>query len=146
MKRFFGWLFALPFAALCIIIAIANREVITLSADPFGRADSLLTLDLPLYAVIFGAFFLGLLIGLLAEWVIEGKWRSATRKARGQAAKLSRDLNETKREVEKLEKEKARATAQPAIPANASLLSPTAPGGAPAGSSAQPTLPAPRGN
>lgn len=90
--------------ALCLIVAgMANRDMTTLRLIPeplAGYIGFAPQVTLPLFVVIFLCVGVGLLIGLLWEWVREHKLRVEGRVA-------SYELATTKREVEKLRAEAA---------------------------------------
>jgi len=47
------------------IFAVANRQAISLSLDPLPFA-----IDLPLYLLVFLVFAAGLVLGMLAQWLL----------------------------------------------------------------------------
>lgn len=81
--------------ALCLVaVALANRGIVTLSAFPanFGQyLGGTWTINLPLFLVIFIAFAVGMLAGLVWEWLREAGIR---REARAHADKAARLENE----------------------------------------------------
>ncbi len=79
-----------PLAIVMVAFAVANRQIVTVSLDPFGGSDS--GLSLPLFALIILLLIIGVLIGGLAAWVRQGKWRSAARRWERQAQALRKKL------------------------------------------------------
>lgn len=79
MKKFLTWLFWAPIAVVLIALSVANRKVVTFSLDPVSTDDPLLSFDMPLFMLLFGAMLAGLLIGGVAAWLNQGKWRRAAR-------------------------------------------------------------------
>jgi len=64
--RLTTWIIAIP-AALCAIwIALANRHAVVLSLDPFSQDSPALTVEMPLYLLLFLAVLLGVVLGGLA--------------------------------------------------------------------------------
>lgn len=95
--RFLRLIFIAALAILLVGVALANRDIVTLSAFPanFGQyLGGRWSVDLPLFLVIFLAFALGMLAGLIWEWLREGHIR---REARLQAEKAARLENEVGR-------------------------------------------------
>jgi hypothetical protein len=88
----------LPLAVLLIALAVVNREPVTLILDPFGGTEPWLTLTAPLFLFLLGAFAFGLVVGGIATWLSQGKWRKAARTQ-------SREARDFRRQVERLEKE-----------------------------------------
>jgi uncharacterized integral membrane protein len=69
-----------PLAIVLIAFAVANRHAVTVSFDPFSANDPAASVTLPLFALIILLLILGVLIGGLASWLRQGKWRSAGRR------------------------------------------------------------------
>jgi putative membrane protein len=57
-------LFTLPLLAIVVVFAVANRGAVPVDFWPFPWS-----MELPLFAVAFGAFFLGAISGGLAVWL-----------------------------------------------------------------------------
>jgi len=62
-------LITVPVGILLIAFAIANRRAVPLSFDPFSQDTPALTIALPLWAIAFGAFVAGIVLGGLTAWV-----------------------------------------------------------------------------
>jgi len=86
VKRILTWLFWGPLAIIIIVIAVANRHQVTFSLDPISRTDPIFALEMPLFVLLLGAVLLGLLIGGIASWLNQGKWRRAAREGLSEAA------------------------------------------------------------
>ena len=61
--RLSTWLLATPAALLAIWIAVANRQTVVFSLDPFSRSAPSVTLEMPLYLLLFAAVLGGVLLG-----------------------------------------------------------------------------------
>ena len=96
-KLIFG-LLVIPLGVLLTALAVANRKPTTLVLDPLGGVDPRLAVDVPLFLLMLGALALGLLIGGLATWLGQGKWRRIARQ-RGQ------ESTHWRRQADRLEKE-----------------------------------------
>ena len=88
MVNFLKALILLPLAILVVLLAVANRGPVTLSLDPFSREAPEIAVTLPLFAVIFGAVMLGVVIGGMAAWLAQGKHRRAERRYKREARRL----------------------------------------------------------
>lgn len=77
--KFLRWLLLVPVALLAIVIAIANRQPVTFSLDPFDPLNPAIGFTMPLALIVILAMFAGILIGGAASW----------RQARTKAAKRS---------------------------------------------------------
>ena len=91
MTNFLKALILFPLAILVVLLAVANRGPVTLSLDPFSREAPEIAFSLPLFAVIFGAVMLGVVIGGLAAWLAQGKHRRAERRYKREARRLRAD-------------------------------------------------------
>ena len=102
MRRFLWLLLGIAVAALVMPIGISNRQPVTVNLDLFGRTPSPFVADVPLSLLMFGLFMLGLLLGGLAAWLGQGRWRRTARaKSREayqwktEADRLARDSGST---------------------------------------------------
>ncbi|MDO8423871.1 MAG: LapA family protein [Parvibaculum sp.] len=66
--KFLRWLLLVPVALLAIVIAIANRQPVTFSLDPFDPLNPAIGLTMPLALIVILAMFAGILIGGAASW------------------------------------------------------------------------------
>jgi uncharacterized integral membrane protein len=79
--------------ALCAIIllgfAFANRDLVTVSFDPFASSDTAaFSIAAPLFAVVIVAAMLGVVAGATATWLSQGRHRKSSRQNRIEAEKL----------------------------------------------------------
>ena len=96
MVSFLKALLLFPFAILVVLLAVANRGPVTLSLDPFSREAPEIALNVPLFAVIFGAVMLGVVIGGIGAWLAQGKHRRAERQYKREARRLRADTGRTR--------------------------------------------------
>ena len=82
IKRIFNWLIGLPIAIVAIAFAVANRQWITISFDPFNRTHPFATVNMPLWALFFCGVFAGIFAGWLVAWIAQGRYRKALRETR----------------------------------------------------------------
>ncbi|CAO4140406.1 LapA family protein [Methylorubrum aminovorans] len=95
MIRFLKALVLLPIAVVVVLLAVANREPVTLSFDPFSP-EPVFSLVLPLYAVLFGAVALGILVGGIGSWLGQAGTRQRARYHRREADRLAKEAAELK--------------------------------------------------
>ncbi len=93
MLQFLKALLLLPVAIVVVLFAVANRAPVQISFDPFTRPEPLLSITLPLFAVIFAAVALGVVIGGVASWLAQGKHRRAERRFKREARHLRREAD-----------------------------------------------------
>ncbi len=85
--RLVSWIVLLPLGLAAIVLAVANREPVRVSADPLP-----VEFEAPLYAVALAAILLGLVIGGVSTWMSGRKWRRIAREKRREAAMLENEL------------------------------------------------------
>jgi uncharacterized integral membrane protein len=83
-----------PLALIIVMFAVANRESVTVTFDPFSSAEPAFLLRMPLYMLVFVLVGLGVLIGGIASWLKQHKWRARARHAEAEAARLRQQLEE----------------------------------------------------
>ena len=88
MIRFLKALLLLPVAIIVVLLAVANRAPVRLSLDPFSQEAPEFATEVPLYAVIFAALMVGVLIGGVATWLAQAKHRRARRQYSREARQL----------------------------------------------------------
>ncbi|MEM8785277.1 MAG: LapA family protein [Pseudomonadota bacterium] len=99
--RLITWILGLGVAIVVVVLTVANRQSVTLSADPLAGVASNLTIEVPVFLLAFSAFLLGLFTGLIYQWMADGRHRKEKRKARAEAAVLRRNLARTEDELQK---------------------------------------------
>lgn len=96
LRKIVAALILVPLAVIIIAFAVANRQIVTVSLDPFSSDQPAAAVTLPLFALIILLLIVGVLIGGLAAWLRQGKWRGAARR-------LERDVQELRQKVDSLE-------------------------------------------
>lgn len=97
IRKFVTALVLVPLAIVVVALAVANRQSVVVSFDPFNQAHPAFALPLPLYALVLGLVIGGVLVGGVAAWLRQGKWRRAARLAQGEARELRAELDRLKR-------------------------------------------------
>jgi uncharacterized integral membrane protein len=87
----------IPLAAIIIAFAVANRQAVTVSFDPFSATSPAYAATLPLFVVIFAVLILGVLIGGIAAWIRQGKWRRSARRLDGEVRALHEEMESVRR-------------------------------------------------
>lgn len=80
LNRLVTVLILIPLAIVLVALAVANRAPVTFTIDPFNPGNPGLTLSLPLFVLLFAALALGLVVGSLATWFRQGRYRKAARR------------------------------------------------------------------
>lgn len=93
--RFIRLIFVAALALVLVAVALANRDMVTLSAFPanFGQyLGGTWSLTVPLFLVIFVAFALGMLAGLIWEWLREAHFRREARQRNAEVVRLESEV------------------------------------------------------
>lgn len=81
----------IPVGAITAWLAVANRQAVRFSLDPFSSSAPAVALDMPLYLLIFVAFVAGVLVGGAVVAINRSLRRNAAlRAAQGQSAQRTR--------------------------------------------------------
>ena len=80
LRRIIAAIILVPLVIVIVVFAVANRQNVTISFDPFGGDTPVASLSLPLFALILGLLIVGVIIGGVASWLGQGKWRGAARR------------------------------------------------------------------
>jgi uncharacterized integral membrane protein len=86
-----------PLAIVIVAFAVANRQAVTVSFDPFSSASPAYAATVPLFVLIFVLVILGVVIGGVAAWLKQSKWRRAARKLDGDVRALQQDMDALRR-------------------------------------------------
>jgi uncharacterized integral membrane protein len=101
----YGFLAAL--AVVLVSLALANRGMVTLHTLPDGLAAMpgmgplALSVELPLFVVIFAGIVAGLMIGFVWEWLREHKHRAEVARKQAELKTLQRELKRAQAERDK---------------------------------------------
>ncbi|MCJ8308381.1 MAG: LapA family protein [Hyphomicrobiales bacterium] len=98
MKRIAGLFILLPIGILIVALAVANRQVVSVSIPPQVGDAPLYSFSLPLFALLFVMLFVGMLIGSFATWITQGKHR---KQARIQKIEATKATFEAKKQAER---------------------------------------------
>ncbi len=85
LRRLVSLLIAFPLGVVLVALAVSNRHQVQLILDPFRPESPALALELPFYAYILGALVFGVVLGGVATWMSQSRWRRTAR-VQGQRA------------------------------------------------------------
>ncbi len=95
LRKIVAALILVPLAIIIIAFAVANRQIVTVSLDPFSPELPAASVTLPLFALIIVLLILGVVIGGVAAWLRQSKWRRTARR-------LDREVDDLRSEVDAL--------------------------------------------
>lgn len=85
-----------PLAVILIALAVANRMPVAFTLDPFNPGNPGLTLQLPLFVMLFLALGLGLILGSFATWWKQGRYRKEARNKSREVQSLIQEIGKRK--------------------------------------------------
>jgi len=80
LRKIVAAVILIPLAVVIVAFAVANRQIVTVSLDPFSAEHPASSLSLPLFVLVIGLLILGVVIGGVATWLGHGRWRRAARR------------------------------------------------------------------
>jgi uncharacterized integral membrane protein len=98
LRRFVLLLVAVPAAILLVTLAVTNRHGVRLVLDPFRPDEPVLSLVLPFYVYLFAVLLIGIVIGGLAMWVTQGRWRRTARRRTAESLRWQAEADRLARE------------------------------------------------
>jgi hypothetical protein len=98
LRRVTWLLLALPAAGILVTLAVANRHPARLVLDPFRPEAPVLSLQLPFYAWLFLALIGGVILGGVATWMTQSKWRRTARSRALEALRWQAEADRLTRE------------------------------------------------
>lgn len=88
MNRALTIVVLVPLAIVLIALAVANRGAVTFTIDPFNPGNPGLSVEWPLFVLLFVSLGIGLLLGSAATWLRQGRHRKAARERAGEVRAL----------------------------------------------------------
>lgn len=98
LRRVLSVLIAFPLGAVLVAIAISNRHPVQLILDPFRPETPALSVQLPFYAYLLGALVVGVILGGMATWVGQSRWRRTARTQVQRAQRFQAEADRLSRE------------------------------------------------
>lgn len=117
IKKILAAVVLVPVGLVIVGLAVANREIITVSFDPFNAVDPAFALKAPLFLMVLILVIAGVIIGGTAAWLRQAKWRRAARR-------FEAELRDARVETEMLRRRLEASEAQSS--ASARMLRPPA--------------------
>ena len=97
LRKLLTALIVVPLALLIIAFAVANRQEVTVSIDPFDPAHPAYAITMWLFVPILAALVIGVAIGGVATWLRQTGWRRLVRRMEREAAELRREIDAHRR-------------------------------------------------
>jgi uncharacterized integral membrane protein len=87
-----------PIAILLVTLALANRHGVGLVLDPFRPDNPVISLVLPFYVYLLGALLVGVVLGGIATWMSQARWRRSARQRAAEAYRWHAEADRLTRE------------------------------------------------
>jgi hypothetical protein len=81
-----------------VTLAVANRHGVRLVLDPFRPEEPVLSLVLPFYVYLFGMLLTGIIVGGVAVWLKQARWRRTARRRAAEAQRWQAEADRLGRE------------------------------------------------
>ncbi len=98
LRRVVFFVVAVPVAILLVTLAVANRHGVRLVLDPFRPDQPVLSLVLPFYVYLLGVLLIGIVIGGVATWVTQARWRRTARRRTAESLRWRAEADRLARE------------------------------------------------
>ena len=92
LRKIVTALIVIPLAIVIIAFAVANRQSVTVSFDPFSASAPAAVATLPLFALVILLLIVGVVVGGVAAWLGQGGGRRAVRRLERDAHELRAKL------------------------------------------------------
>ena len=96
--RILSVIFTFVMAVILITLFVINRNEVQLVLDPFNPKDPAFALSMPFFWFMFALLFIGALIGGMATWLTQGKWRRTARQRTQEAMRWKSEAERLARE------------------------------------------------
>ncbi|WP_208433686.1 lipopolysaccharide assembly protein LapA domain-containing protein [Bartonella taylorii] len=94
IKRIFLAIIVVILTAFLLAVIVANRQMVTLTLDPFQISSGNFTYHAPFFIWFFVFFSLGILLGVLINWFAYHKCKKALRKSKAELEKLKMSVTD----------------------------------------------------
>ena len=92
-RKIIAVIILVPLAMLIIALAVANRQLVTVSLDPFNPSQPAYTTQpIWLFVPIFAALIVGVAVGGFVAWLRHSKWRRIARRYEREAIALRGEI------------------------------------------------------
>jgi len=86
-----------PLAIVIVAFAVTNRQMVMVSFDPFSATDPAYSVQLPLFVLVFVLVILGVVVGGVAAWLRQSRWRRTARRLDADVRALHAEIETMRR-------------------------------------------------
>ncbi len=96
-RRLLQAIVLVPLVGALVGWAVANRQSVVVSFDPFDSADPAYAITVPLYLLGFAILIAGVVLGGVATWFKQRKWRRARARLAAEIGVVRAELEQWRR-------------------------------------------------
>lgn len=111
INRIIAFIILVPLAIVIVALAVANRAPVAISFDPINATDPFYVAHVPLYLLMMLLLIGGVLIGGIAAWLKQGRWRRKSRRLTFELRRVNDENRDLKHRLKTAETLAAGATA-----------------------------------
>ena len=104
LRKIIAALVLVPLGILIVLLALANRQAVTIALDPLLPDKPTFAVTRPLFLVLLIAVTAGVIIGGLAAWPRQARWRRTARRAQAEAQALRTETESLRDRLEAAER------------------------------------------
>lgn len=93
MRKFLAAIIWIPVALFVLLFAVANRQPVLISLDPFSTDNPALSVQGPLFLMLMGALMLGIILGGVTDWLHQSPLRREARHSRAKVRELEAEVD-----------------------------------------------------
>lgn len=88
MVKFLRGLIFWPILLVAVALAVANRNAVLFSFDPFNSDAPAFAVTIPVFVILLAGVLIGVLLGGLSTWADQAHWRRLARLAEKRVQQL----------------------------------------------------------
>ena len=100
LKRTFWIVIMFPVGVILATLMVINRHNVGFIYNPFAPREFAQKIEMPFFFYLLGALIIGTIIGGMATWFAQGRWRKAARKRSREAHELRKKADDLMQQVE----------------------------------------------
>ncbi len=100
LKRTFWIVIMFPVGVILATLMVINRHNVGFIYNPFAPREFAQKIEMPFFFYLLGALIVGTIIGGMATWFAQGRWRKAARKRSREAHELRKKADDLMQQVE----------------------------------------------
>ncbi|EJW09507.1 hypothetical protein A33M_1233 [Rhodovulum sp. PH10] len=103
IRRTLAVIVLVPLAIVVVALALVNRHTVPVSLDPFSNGDLANAVQVPMFLLVIGLLAVGVLIGGIATWLGQGRWRRTARRSQSELRQARAEIGDLKRRLNEVE-------------------------------------------